>query len=212
MFYKSQDIINSKNVRFSIIQYANSLPLYPEKELAESEFKRYLEAKSRKRKLEIYYSAVLWNQFQTDDNITYSNIGSPEINSGFVSKSHCAQQVGILASNDCSFGIDLEAVNPKTHKIIHKYVHEDERKKFDMESTIQLTKIWSIKEATFKFLKLEGVFFAKMLCVSNMDNNEASIVVDHPKYKGVLAVKLWKSADNSMIYSLVGKPEDISTL
>ncbi|MCH2234621.1 MAG: 4'-phosphopantetheinyl transferase superfamily protein [Crocinitomicaceae bacterium] len=212
MHYKTQNIIENDNIRFSIILYADALPLYPEENLSKADLQKYNRAKSRKRKLEIFYSSILWKTFGIQEEIKYSGLGSPELKTGHLSKSHCSQQVGILVSKNAPFGIDLEAVDEKVHRVKNKFLHPDEEKRFETDKTINLIRIWSIKEATFKFLKLSGVTFKEMLCVTSLDENQGSIVVDHPDYRGVLAVKHWISQSNGMVYSLVGKPADISKL
>ncbi|MFY8129294.1 MAG: 4'-phosphopantetheinyl transferase family protein [Chitinophagaceae bacterium] len=87
--------------------------------------------------------------------------------------SHCNDFAAAIVSTKQRVGIDIEQIDKKVFKIVHKYLNENERLNFDLLSfenehklSNQLkvaTLLWSVKESLFKWYGLGNVDFKSML-------------------------------------------------
>jgi len=77
--------------------------------------------------------------------------------------SHCGDYAAAIVSKEKRVGVDIEIPQEKVTKIIHKFLSENERRIFNIESSdpgIELTTVlWSAKEAVFKWYGNGGVDF-----------------------------------------------------
>ena len=79
--------------------------------------------------------------------------------------SHCSSYAAVIVSKENRVGVDIEIPNGKALRILHKFLHDDEKYLVqhngsqDLSSTI----LWSAKEAMFKWWGLGEVDFSEML-------------------------------------------------
>lgn len=124
--------------------------------------------KTNKRKEEIMFTrGLLINElnileFEKDEN------GRPFIEKGDISISHSKGTFGIAYSESKKIGFDIEKISEKPRRIKHKFQNEDELI-FDV-SDEELTRLWTIKEAVYKYLNNPGVLFAEEIWVSKLNN------------------------------------------
>ncbi|MDC0201771.1 4'-phosphopantetheinyl transferase superfamily protein [Flavobacteriales bacterium] len=115
--------------------------------------------KSEKRKKEFLACRILLNYFNKDLKISYSANGSPKLNnSQFISISHSNDLVCIIIS-DNNVGIDIELISEKTLRTSSKFTEKINLTKEE------ITLIWCIKEAVFKFHKIGNIDFKKDISV-----------------------------------------------
>lgn len=127
--------------------------------LTSFEEERFTSFKSTKRKLEFYYSRILWRSFSKSTTIQYTTAGKPFIEKGSLSISHSKNIIAIGYSEDAVIGLDIEHFNPKIHTIHKKFISAKEAERFDLFDPIILTTIWSIKEALFKMTAIQALSF-----------------------------------------------------
>jgi len=163
--YKIKEILTNKDVNIKVLRYSNQgvnhldLSIFNALEL--SKYKSY---KSDKRKLEFYYSRVLWHSFNIDFQIEYKPTGKPILKKGFISISHSHHKIAIAFSKTKNIGVDIEYRSNKVQKIKHKFLHDTEQ----YETIKDLTAIWTIKEAIYKLYDTDKLFFKEHIVVSLM--------------------------------------------
>ncbi|HWJ27097.1 MAG TPA: 4'-phosphopantetheinyl transferase superfamily protein [Flavisolibacter sp.] len=90
--------------------------------------------------------------------------------------SHCADFAAAIVSRTHRVGLDIEIVTPKVEKILHKFLHADELEKTkaytDNNRLINLTILWSAKEALFKWWGWGGVDFSEMLRLETLPHDK----------------------------------------
>ena len=165
MSYKIKEILTNKDVNIKVLRYSNQgvsqldLSIFNPLELS-----KYNSFKSDKRKLEFYYSRVLWNSFGIDLTIEYKKTGKPILKNGFISISHSHHKVSVAYSQTKNIGIDLEYRSNKVQKIKAKFLHPSEQ----FETIKDLTTIWTIKEAIYKLFDTDKLFFKTHIIVKTI--------------------------------------------
>lgn len=102
--------------------------------------------------------------------------------------SHCGDYAAAIVSNTQRVGIDIEIPTVKVLKILHKFLHPEELKLFNLtpqkfqtivsESTLNSsdpylsTLLWSAKETMFKWWGMGEVDFSEMLRINHFDLKE----------------------------------------
>ena len=83
------------------------------------------------------------------------------------SLSHCSKYAAAIVSKINRVGVDVEVITERVNKIKHKFLHPDELRFVNSQSTSQqinlLTLLWSAKEAMFKWYGLGEVDFSEMM-------------------------------------------------
>jgi len=81
--------------------------------------------------------------------------------------SHCGDYAAAIVSSTYRVGVDVELVTERVVKIAQKFLHEEEQKMFNIQSSMvnvqQLTLLWSCKEAMFKWWGNGEVDFSEMM-------------------------------------------------
>ena len=156
MNYWIEDIEHSDTITIKLLHYK------PEKEpeidlsiFNQTELTKFKGYKSVKRQLEFYYTRVLWDAFHHPDNILYRATGKPTLDKGFLSISHSHNAIAIAYSPVQELGIDIEPISIKIKRVRHKFLHPNE----NFQSLEDLTKAWCIKEAVYKLMDMDDVFF-----------------------------------------------------
>jgi len=132
---------------------------------------------SVKRKLEYYYTRILWKTFNINSHICYSIDRQPEIENGYISISHSNNIVIIGFSKKVALGVDVEFIKDKIERVKHKFLSSDDEKLISPFSLVNLTVVWSAKESFYKMMKISGLRFLDQIHVK-ITNNEGNAKVD----------------------------------
>ncbi len=152
-------------IDFEITQYMNYLS--KEEQLKVSTFRSY------SRKMEFMASRILRHRIFGFQEILYSEHGAPYIKGkGFISISHCKNWVGIALNHNYSVGLDLEPPRDNILEIGYKFLSENEKKVFNINSKIEVTKIWSAKEALYKLAGRKKIIFKTELLLDKNKNGQ----------------------------------------
>lgn len=165
MNYWIEDIENSDDVEIKLLRYRHDV--YHELDdsiLTAEEVRKYESYKSKKRQLEFYFTRFLWKSFSTNFKINYKSTGKPFIKEGYLSISHSHDCIAIAYSKSKEMGLDIEPISEKINKVKHKFSHPKE----NFETLIELTKSWCIKEAVYKLLDMDDVFFMDDIFVNQI--------------------------------------------
>ncbi len=136
--------------------------------MSDGEISTFHSFKSAKRKLEFYFTRLLWRQFELGMPIFYNENGKPKISSGYMSISHSKASILIGYSKQKEIGLDIEHYNPKIDLIKHKFLSEQEINQYDITDLTILTAIWSIKEAIYKMIDEPGLSFQNQIDVISL--------------------------------------------
>jgi len=98
--------------------------------------------------------------------ISYDSHGKPSLDNGagHISVAHSGRFATMIFSPGQRVGIDIEAIQPKIIKLVHKFLSPVELEyKFPAHLTESLCLIWCAKEALYKFYGGRGVVFSEHL-------------------------------------------------
>lgn len=141
------------------------------------------------RQIEFKGIRQLRNVLAKDHRIYYNENGKPFLidSDHSISVSHSDQSIclGLAASN---FGVDIETPQQRILKISSKFCSEEETKLFDQTSIIDMTLLWTIKEAVYKTSDERGLDFKKSIRVFKSDKNNHSCLVT--KKNGISEIRL----------------------
>jgi phosphopantetheinyl transferase len=73
--------------------------------------------------------------------------------------SHCGNFAAAIVSRTHRVGIDIEIPQEKVRYVSHKFINENEFENIHPKSIVDFTKIWSAKEAVYKWYGQNGVDF-----------------------------------------------------
>ena len=153
-----------------LLHYGNFNPEMELDKLTEDELNRYHSFHHTKRKREFVATRILRHQLFGFEHIHYDSNGAPYINQeGYISVSHCNCTVGLALNPDYQIGLDLETPREQIHLLAHKFLSEHERQTFSIEDNIELTKIWSAKEALYKLAGRKEIVFARDLLLESKE-------------------------------------------
>ena len=157
--------------------------------LTKEEFVRLKTFKSQSRRNEFIASRILKHRIFGFEKIHYTNHGAPYTNkNGYISISHCKGWVGIALNKKHSIGLDLEPLRENIFSLSDKFLSEDEKLKFDIQSKLEVTKIWSAKEALYKLAGRKKIFFKTELLLDKDINKNWSGRIINPN--SILSVNL----------------------
>ncbi|PZE16643.1 hypothetical protein DNU06_12370 [Putridiphycobacter roseus] len=140
--------------------------------LSETEKATCMAYGSEKRRLEFYYTRKLWREFGDGEKVKYSKSGKPIIDNGYLSISHSHNCIAIAYSAQYELGLDIEPVSEKINKVRHKFLHPKETF-IDLKN---LTKAWCIKEAVYKLMDMDDVFFMDNIYLDSVQNDQFAII------------------------------------
>ncbi len=109
------------------------------------------------------------------DDIQKNEFGKPMLRTQHIGISHSHEQL-IVGINHENFGVDIQRVDEKIHRLASKFTNISERNFADNEE--MLTLIWSAKESVFKFFG-HAVDFSQEMTVSPFQLSDSSFVVQY---------------------------------
>jgi len=168
--FRTTNIVENDDLKIKLLSYEDLNPdeldlVY----LSEAERLRYNGFISSKRKLEYFYTRLLWSHFNINTSILYLPSGKPYLSNGHISISHSRNKIAIAYSKQSEIGLDIEHFNEKIFRIASKFISPYEQTHFDLSNHQLLTTIWSIKEAVYKLVDIPGLRFKEDICVLEID-------------------------------------------
>ena len=167
-----QETLHIGSVNIHLLYYNTFDPGDYLDHLTEQETERYFSFTHIKRKMEFVATRFLRHQLFGFTHIHYNEVGAPFIeDEGFISISHAKGVVGIAFSKDFSIGLDLEKVDSRMVKLSPKFLSSLESQTLDTRSPLEMTKVWSGKEALYKLAGRKGIIFSTDLHLSPFSEN-----------------------------------------
>jgi phosphopantetheinyl transferase len=148
-------------------------------QLTEPEKERYFTFIHEKRRMEFVATRILRHRLFGFQHIHYDEHGAPYIeDEGFISISHAPGVVGLAISKHFKVGLDLETVRDKAALVADKFLSHEEKKQFDRDSALEMTKVWSAKEVLYKLAGRKQILFSEHLLLKKVtqDHWEGTII------------------------------------
>lgn len=157
--------------------------------LTESEIQHLMSFTNSTRKREFIATRILRHRIFGFSHIHYNSVGAPFIqDQGFISISHSNKYVGIALNQNFQIGFDIEIPRSNILSLSEKFLSEEEKSTFDIKDPLEVTKIWSAKEALYKLAGRKKIHFKSELLLNRdpFNNWKGKIINDDH----VLHVKL----------------------
>lgn len=172
--------------------------------LTEGEIERFFSFSSLNRRQEFVASRILRHTIFGTEHIHYDEMGAPYIKGeGFISISHTKGVVGIAFSPQFKVGLDLERITDKASRVCDKFLSDDEGQLFNRLDAVEMTKVWSCKEALYKLAGRKGFIFKEHLLLKKGGDALYLGQIIHPKE--VINVEINTFADGDLIISVNDK-------
>lgn len=165
----NQDSIQLKNGIIHLLRFEPFNPMDFIDHLTPEETERFFSFKHLNRQQEFVATRVLRHQLFGFSHIHYNEHGAPYIeDEGFISISHAPGIVGLAICRDFQIGLDIEPLRPKALLLKDKFLSEEEKQLFNTESELEMTKVWSAKEALYKLAGRKQLIFKTDLLLSKL--------------------------------------------
>jgi 4'-phosphopantetheinyl transferase len=165
----NQDSIQLKNGIIHLLRFEPFNPMDFIDHLTPEETERFFSFNHLNRQQEFVATRVLRHQLFGFSHIHYNEHGAPYIeDEGFISISHAPGIVGLAICRDFQIGLDIEPLRPKALLLKDKFLSEEEKQLFNTESELEMTKVWSAKEALYKLAGRKQLIFKTDLLLSKL--------------------------------------------
>lgn len=159
--------ISSGSTKIHLMDYNDFEPNDYFEHLSEIEAERCTTFKHIKRRREFIATRILRKQILGSQHIQYNAIGAPFIEGlGFISISHSSHLVGLAFNENYMVGLDLETPRENILEISPKFLAPDELYFFDCTNKLEMTAVWSAKEAMYKLAGRKKIIFKEELLLS----------------------------------------------
>lgn len=177
-----QETLQIESVSIHLLYYDTFDPGNYLDHLTDQEKERYFSFTHIKRKMEFVATRFLRHRLFGFTHIHYNAVGAPYIeDEGYISISHAKGVVGIAFSKEFTVGLDLEKIDTRMVKLSHKFLSKLESETLDTSSPVEMTKVWSGKEALYKIAGRKGIIFSTELHLSPLGVNLWSGRIYHGK-------------------------------
>ena len=177
-----QETLQIESVSIHLLYYYTFDPGNYLDHLTEQETERYFSFTHIKRKMEFVATRFLRHRLFGFTHIHYNEVGAPYIeDEGYISISHAKGVVGIAFSKEFTVGLDLEKIDTRMVKLSPKFLSKLESETLDTSSPVEMTKVWSGKEALYKIAGRKGIIFSTELHLSPLGENLWSGRIYHGK-------------------------------
>jgi phosphopantetheinyl transferase len=149
------------------IERKKTFEAYLNEELFPEEREQLNTFKHESRKIEFLGIRRLRNELDLISPIHYAVTRKPFLGSQldtFISISHSKNYCALGVSSS-QIGIDIEEMSPRIERIAERFVNVEETKFISEESVLDLTKLWTMKEAMFKLNNRTGIDFTSELII-----------------------------------------------
>ncbi len=165
--------IESGSTHIHLMSYSDFDPNKYIDHLTGIEQERFFSFKHIQRKREFIATRILRHKVFGFQHIHYSTIGAPYIeDEGFISISHSPHLAGIAVNKEYMIGLDLEWPRENILEIAPKFITQKELDFFDGSNKLEMTKVWSTKEAMYKLAGRKKIIFKKELLLSKDENGQ----------------------------------------
>ena len=181
--------ISSGSTQIYLMGYSDFEPNNYFEHLSEVEYARCLTFKHIKRRREFIATRILRKRILGSQHIQYNSIGAPFIEGvGFISISHSSYLVGLAFNEDYMVGLDLETPRENILDIFPKFLAPAEKKSFDSTNKLEMTRVWSAKEALYKLAGRKKIIFKEELLLSKDESGNWRGKIINPDH--ILSVQL----------------------
>lgn len=168
----NQESIQLKNCVIHLMHFSAFQPLDFLHHLTPDETERFFSFKHLNRQQEFVATRVLRHELFGYSHIHYNAHGAPYIeDEGFISISHAPGLIGLAISRDFQLGLDIEPIRPKALLLRDKFLSEEEKQHFDTNSELEMTKVWSAKEALYKLAGRKQIIFKTDLLLNKQSED-----------------------------------------
>ncbi|MFK7787060.1 MAG: 4'-phosphopantetheinyl transferase superfamily protein [Crocinitomicaceae bacterium] len=159
--------ISSGSTEVHLMDYGDFEPDEYTDHLSDVEHARYLTFGHIRRRREFIATRILRKRILGNQSIEYNSIGAPYIKGvGFISISHSSYLVGLAFNKEYMVGLDLETPRENILDLAQKFLAPVEHYTFDFMSKLEMTKVWSAKEALYKLAGRKKIIFKEELILS----------------------------------------------
>jgi len=159
--------ISSGSTQIHLLDYGDFEPDGYTDRLSDVEHTRYLTFGHIRRRKEFIATRILRKHVLGNQPIEYSPIGAPYIKGvGFISISHSSYLVGLAFNKEYMVGLDLETPRENILDLVQKFLAPSEQRTFDSMNKLEMTKVWSAKEALYKLAGRKKIIFKEELILS----------------------------------------------
>jgi phosphopantetheinyl transferase len=119
------------------------------------------------RKIEFLGIRRLRNESKLPSPIFYTDTRKPFLDvalNTYISISHSKNYCALGVSSS-EIGIDIEEMSPRIERIASRFVNSEEMRFINEEKILDLTKLWTMKEAMFKLNNRTGIEFKSELII-----------------------------------------------
>lgn len=150
-----------------VIEEKKPFESYMEEQLFPEEMEQLNNLTNESRKIEFLGVRRIRNKSTISTPIFYSNSRKPflkkELNT-YISISHSKHYCALGVSSK-ELGIDIEEISPRIERIASRFVSDEEKQFISEQKILDLTKIWTMKEAMFKLNNRTGIEFITELII-----------------------------------------------
>jgi phosphopantetheinyl transferase len=150
-----------------VIEEKKPFEAYMEEQLFPEEMEQLNNLTNESRKIEFLGVRRIRNKSTISTPIFYSNSRKPflkkELNT-YISISHSKHYCALGVSSK-ELGIDIEEISPRIERIASRFVSDEEKQFISEQKILDLTKIWTMKEAMFKLNNRTGIEFITELII-----------------------------------------------
>lgn len=152
------------------------------------------------RRMEFTATRILRHSIFGYSHIHYDTHGAPFIeNEGFISISHSKNTVAIAINPEFKIGLDLEEPRKSILELKHKFLNDREISTWDCDDYLNVTKIWSAKEALYKLAGRKKIIFKDELLLRMENNNWIGTIINP---ESTLEVNLNIFEEDNLIISI----------
>lgn len=163
--------LSSGSTQIHLMGYDDFEPDEYIEHLSSTEYARYLTFKHIRRKREFLATRILRKHVLGTEHIQYNAIGAPIIEGvGFISISHSLNLVGLAYNKEYMVGLDLETPRERILDICPKFLSPEETYLFDLTDKLEMTQVWSAKEALYKLAGRKKLIFKEELLLSKNES------------------------------------------
>lgn len=165
--------ISSGSTQIHLMDYGDFEPSEYTEHLSDIELERLNTFRHIKRRREFIATRILRKRILGNQHIQYNSIGAPYIEGvGFISISHSSQLVGLAFNKEYMVGLDLETPRENILDIVPKFLAPVERYSFDSQDKLEMTRVWSAKEAMYKLAGRKKIIFKEQLLLSKPQSGD----------------------------------------
>jgi len=199
--------ITIQNARILVFQLSQSIDeLYQQLDYVDpDEFSKLVSDKRKREYLGV--RVALKNMLGVEKKIEYDADRKPRFSddSYYISISHSADWIAVMADPNHPVGIDIEVPTAKIQKIYKRFLNEREQLELSNGQNLnQLLLAWSGKEALFKIIGKEAVDFAKHLHIFPFEvASEGLFNAEHSSTKQKYQLHYIQNETYTLVYCVV---------